>query len=151
MKHIQESLTQDPRSLTGLQNDERAIEKTAAAFVEAFNRHDTVAFVQTFSRDADFSNVRGNGASGRDNIARFNEPIFKRLFSEAHFSYSMRRIRFLAPDIAAVQLDWEIVGSKDVEGNDVPLRVGRLDWIMTRADGHWFIKVMHNRQASPCL
>lgn len=138
--------------ITQTQNNESGIRKTAAAFAEAFNRHDAHALAETFAKDADFSNVRGDGESGRDNIARFNEPIFERLFSEACFTYSIRRIRFLTPDIAVVDIDWEITGSRDTQGNSVPLRIGRIDWVMTMdEDRGWFITVMHNRQFSPSL
>ena len=80
-----------------------------------------------------------------------NEPVFKRFFSEARFTYSVRGIRFLAPGIAVVEVDWEIVRSRDSQGQLVPLRTGRIDWVMTEEGGRWLIKVMHNRQASPCI
>jgi uncharacterized protein (TIGR02246 family) len=138
-------------ALAQTQPDESGISKTAAAFVQAFNRHDAVAFADTFAKDADFTNALGEVASGRENIARFNEPVFKRFFSEARFTYSVRSIRFLTPQIAVVEVDWEITGSKDLKGALVPLRTGRIDWVMTKEDERWLIKVMHNRQASPCL
>ena len=138
-------------TLAQTQPDKSGIRKTAAAFVQAFNKHDAVAFADTFARDADFTNALGEIASGRENIARFNEPVFKRFFSESRFTYSVRSIRFLTPKIAVVEVDWEITGSRDLKGGLVPLRTGRIDWVMTKEDGGWLIKVMHNRQASPCL
>jgi len=138
-------------ALAQTQSDESDIRKTAAAFVEAFNRHDAVAFAETFAKDADFTNALGETATGRENIARFNEPVFKRFFSEARFTHSVRSIRFLAPEIAVVEVDWEIVKSKGLQGQLVPLRTGRIDWVMTEEGGRWLIKVMHNRQASPCI
>src|SRR5215204_1098477 len=114
-------------ALAQTQSNESGIRRTAAAFVEAFNKHDAVAFADTFAKDADFTNALGETASGRENIARFNEPVFKRFFSEARFTYSVRSIRFLTPELAVVEVDWEITGSKDLKGQLVPLRTGRID------------------------
>ena len=50
-------------------NDETAIRKVLADFVEAWNKHDAKAFSMVFAEDADFTNVRGASCTGRSSIA----------------------------------------------------------------------------------
>ena len=57
-------------SLTGIgqpktETDEQAIVAVIDRFVDAWNRHDAKAFAAVFAEDADFTNWRGTGASGR--------------------------------------------------------------------------------------
>ena len=42
----------------------------------ASNQHDTHAFAQCFTNDADFTNVRGTAVHGRQSIEDFHRPLF---------------------------------------------------------------------------
>ena len=55
-------------SQTGGAPEEHAIRAVMDRFMDAWNHHDAKAFAAVFSEDADFTNVRGVGASGRANI-----------------------------------------------------------------------------------
>jgi hypothetical protein len=61
------------------------------------------------------------------------------------------KIRLLKPDVAAVDAWWEMTGAKGAEGQDVPLRKGLLNFVMTKDAVKWLITVMHNMDlpASP--
>ncbi|MGA7168309.1 MAG: SgcJ/EcaC family oxidoreductase, partial [Candidatus Sulfotelmatobacter sp.] len=50
---------------TGVEADEHAIRAVMDRFMDAWNHHDAEAFAAVFSQDADFTNVRGVGATGR--------------------------------------------------------------------------------------
>src|SRR5437870_3478983 len=54
------------------------------------------------------------------------------------------KIRFIKPDVAAVDAWWEMTGAKTREGKEIPLRQGLLNFVMTKEGGRWFITVMHN-------
>ena len=55
----------------------------------------------------------------------------------------MRSIRFLNPDAASVDIDWQMTGAKTRDGKDVPIRKGLLTWIVTKQNGEWKIAIYH--------
>jgi uncharacterized protein (TIGR02246 family) len=59
---------------TGAETDEHAIRAVMDRFMDAWNHHDAKAFAAVFSEDADFTNWRGTGASGRAKIEEFHAP-----------------------------------------------------------------------------
>jgi uncharacterized protein (TIGR02246 family) len=123
---------------------EAGIRSVLAAFVEAWNKHDAEAFAMVFAEDADFTNVRGVGAHGRTEIASFHAPIFATTFKESRQKIVDARIRFIKPDVAAVDAWWEMTGAKTRDGQEIPLRKWLLNFVMTKTDSHWLIAVMHN-------
>jgi uncharacterized protein (TIGR02246 family) len=129
------------------QKDRGAIEQTLKAFLEAWNKHDAHAFAMTFAEDADFTNVAGVHAQGRASVEAFHAPIFAGAFKESHQTAQIRSIRFLKPDLAAVDVDWQMTGTRSPDGTPPPDRRGLLDWVMARqADGTWLIEIMHNTE-----
>jgi len=54
------------------------------------------------------------------------------------------KIRFVRPDVAAVDVHWELTGQTDAQGNARPPRQGILNFVMAKKDGKWQIVVMHN-------
>jgi uncharacterized protein (TIGR02246 family) len=125
--------------------DRAAIAQTVQRFANAWNEHDAHAFALTFTEDADFTNVSGVHAQGRSNVETFHAPLFAAQFKDSHQTAKIRSIRFLRPDLAAVDVDWEMTGAKAADGTPRPDRKGLLNWVMARqADGAWLIQVMHN-------
>lgn len=128
----------------GRDADEQAIHGVMDGFMDAWNHHDARAFAVLFSEDADFTNVRGMGASGRTSIEQFHAPVFATIFKNSHQKYTAIKTRFIHPDVAAVDVHWEMTGATDPAGNPVPLRQGLLNFIMVKSEGRWQIAVMHN-------
>jgi uncharacterized protein (TIGR02246 family) len=114
------------------------------AFVDAWNQHDAKAFAAVFAEDADFTNWRGQGASGRSKIEEFHAPLFATIFKNSHQTMTDIKIRFVRPDVAAVDVHWELTGQTDAQGNARPPRQGILNFVMAKKDGKWQIVVMHN-------
>ena len=130
------------------QADEQAIRGVMDSFMDAWNRHDAKAFASLFSEDAGFTNVRGTGASGRLNIEQFHAPLFATIFKNSHQKYTDIKTRFIRPDVAAVDVHWEMTGATDPAGNPRPLREGQLNFVMVKSEGKWQIVVMHNMDLS---
>ncbi len=124
--------------------EEEQIRTTLAAFVEAWNKHDAKAFSLVFAEDADFTNVNGLSAHGRAEVERFHAPRFATTFKDSHQRITETKIRFIKPDVAAVDARWEMTGARTAEGQDIPLRKGMLNFVMTKEGGTWLITVMHN-------
>jgi hypothetical protein len=60
---------------TGGETDEHAIHAVMDRFMDAWNHHDAKAFAAVFAEGADFTNIRGIGASGRQKIEDFHAPV----------------------------------------------------------------------------
>jgi uncharacterized protein (TIGR02246 family) len=126
------------------EKDEQAIHDVMAHFVDAWNRHDAHAFSLVFAETADFTNVKGVGASGRVAIEQFHAAVFQTMFKSSHQTASVKSIRFIKPDVAAVDVLWEMTGATDRSGAPVRLRKGLLNFVMTKQGEQWSILVMHN-------
>jgi uncharacterized protein (TIGR02246 family) len=129
--------------------DEGGIKKVLADFEAAWNGHDAKAFSMVFAEDADFTNVRGTSAHGRAEVEKFHAPRFATNFRDSHLTITESKIRFIKPDVAAVDARWEMTGAKSPEGQDIPLRKGLLNFVMTNEAGKWSIAVMHNTDLTP--
>jgi len=128
----------------GNAKDEERIRNVLADFINAWNKHDAKAFSLVFAEDADFTNVRGKSAHGRMEIERFHAPMFATTFKDTDQKITDTKIRFIKPDVAAVDARWEMTGAKSAEGQDIPLRKGLLNFVMTKEGDRWFITIMHN-------
>ena len=129
---------------TNREQDENGIKQVLARSVDAWNRHDAKAFSMAFAEDADFTNVVGMSAHRRTEIEKFHAPMFATRFKDTHLTITDIEIRFITPDVAAVDARWEMTGAKGRDGQDIPLRKGLLNFIMTRSSGQWLIMIMHN-------
>ena len=134
---------------TGTKTEDDAIRAVMDRFMDAWNHHDVHAFAAVFAEDADFTNVQGKSASGRAKIEEFHTRPFATLFKDSHQKYTDIKLRYLRPDIAAVDVHWEMAGATDAQGNPRPLRHGLLNLIMMKNDGQWQIVVMHNMDLAP--
>jgi uncharacterized protein (TIGR02246 family) len=118
-------------------------------FLAGWNNHDAHIFASAFAEDADFTNDRGVSGAGRYLIEQFHAQAFQKLFSKSHLSIEVKKIRFLKPDVAVVDVRWEITDSQTADGMAVPYRTGLLDLVFTTSGGPWFITVMHNTDLTP--
>src|SRR6202045_3416665 len=89
------------------EQDEKAIKQVLTGFVEAWNRHDAKAFSMVFAEDADFTNVRGMVAHGRTEVEKLHAPRFATNFKDSNQKITETKIRFITPDVAAVDARWE--------------------------------------------
>ena len=129
---------------TARAKDEGRIKKVLTDFTDAWNKHDAKAFSNVFSEDADFTNVVGKGSTGRNEIEKFHAPGFSTRWKDSYQKITQSKIRFIKPDVAAVDAWWEMTGIKGPEGQDMPQRKGLLNFIMTKNSEIWLITVMHN-------
>jgi uncharacterized protein (TIGR02246 family) len=130
--------------------DEAAINAVITdRFLAGWNAHDAHLFASAFAPDADLTNVRGVSASGRENIEQFHAQAFQRMFMQSHQTAEVKKIRFLKPDVAVVDVRWEMTGALTPDGVSRPVRTGLLDLVFTSSSGSWLITVMHNVDLTP--
>jgi uncharacterized protein (TIGR02246 family) len=124
--------------------DIEAIQTLLTNFAKGWNTHDSSKFAQVFEEDADFTNVMGIGRNGRAAIEALHAPMFKTIWAFSTLSITETKIRFIKPDVAAVDARWILDGLKDEGGNDRSSRQGLLNVVMTKKNGQWMITIMHN-------
>lgn len=125
-------------------SDEEGIQEVLSGFTGGWNSHDAKIFSEVFTDDADFTNVMGMYRYGRPAIAEIHAPGFEGIWASSTLTITKTKIRFIKPDVAAVDASWELTGLKKQDGSDSPDRHGLLNFIMTKENGSWLISVMHN-------
>lgn len=132
--------------MSSTREPEQATDAIVAAMVRAWNSHDAPAFAAVFTPDADFTNVFGMVARGREEIEGFHAPIFETMFRDSRLSATQTRVRPIRPDVAAVDIRWEMSGARGPSGDRWPVRRGLMNLVLTREGGTWSIDVMHNME-----
>jgi uncharacterized protein (TIGR02246 family) len=141
------AMAQTPNTKSdGKTKDEAAIRELMGNVAEVWNKHDVTAFSMLFAEDADFTNWRGDiRAHGREQIRKEHADAFAGMFRQSRLTVTETKIRFFAPDVAAVQCVWELVGTIDYDGKGtIPPRTYFPLLIVTKKSGSWSIAVMHN-------
>jgi len=131
------------------QTAKRAIGEVVGSLVASWNRHDASQFAALFAEDADFTNVFGMAVHGRRNIENMHALIFKTMFKDSHLDVIDTSIRFIRPDIAAVDMRWKMTGARDPSGKEWPERTGLLNLLVCEAERAWLIVVSHNMDLPP--
>ena len=131
--------------------DEAAINKLMKDVEVAWNTHDGVAWSMLFVPDADFTNWRGTlRIHGREEIKKMNGNLAVGMFRQSKLTLTGTHIRFLAPNVAAVLCDWELVGAIDYDGKGTtPPRTYYPLMVVTKEKGNWSIAVFHNLLFQP--
>ncbi len=112
--------------------------------MDAWNRHDAKSFASLFAEDADLTNWIGQGVTGRDAIEKTTSLSFATRFKTSHQTTENIKVRLIKPDVASVDIWWNMTGAVDGAGQPRPPRRGILSWVVTKEEGRWLIKVMHN-------
>ena len=130
-------------------NATEAVQGIADAMRAAWNSRDARAFAACFSEDAEFTNVFGMYARGRPEIERTHALIFNSVMKDSEWTKSQLRIRPIRPDVAAVDIIWEMLGCRDAKGNPWSPRQGIINFIAAENNGAWSIQVFHNMDLPP--
>ena len=139
--------TRDLRAQSENSNAESAaIRNTIDDFMAAFNRHDAKGWAEPFTDDGDFTNVTGLTRHGRKEVEERFAGLFAAGLKDAHRTCVVRHIRFIAQDVAAVDAEWELVGSRASDGSENPVRKGLFTWVMVRQSGQWRFAVFHESE-----
>lgn len=126
--------------------DSAAIKQMCADFSENFSRHDAHGVAMTFAEDADFTNMRGNHSHGRADIEKRFAALFHGILKDALLTDTVRSIRFFTPDLAAVDADTVITGTKAADGSEIPPRKGLMIVLANKQNSRWLIGTFHESE-----
>ena len=122
--------------------EEAAIQRSAEAFVEAFNKADAKAVAGFFTEDGDMVDREGHTVKGRKAI----EATYKKFFADAKGAKLFIRIasmRVARPDLAYEDGETEIVLP------DGPPAASRYTVVHVKQDGQWMIDSVREATAVP--
>lgn len=133
--------------------DESEVRELLDELTDAWNRGDARAYGARYQADATFTNVFGAFYVGREEFDRRHDEILRGIFAGTKLTMEIRQLRFLRPDIAAVDVATSLAGAKvrppGVEvGPDDRLHSALL-MVLTREHGRWEIAAYHNVWRSP--
>ena len=83
--------------------DEGAIRELLDRQVKGWNSGDPEAYANVFTADADYVTFLGSHHKGREAIATFYAPLFKKLLQGSRLKTQITQLRFLTPDVALLQ------------------------------------------------
>jgi uncharacterized protein (TIGR02246 family) len=124
-------------------------EDVAAAFVDAWNRHDMRAFGSLFAEDANFVNVVGMWWKNRAEIAGAHAATHETIFRNSRLDGKVAAVSHLRPGVASVHLTWDLVGQTTPDGKPAGSRRGILLLVLTEEQEGWRIRVAQNTDIMP--
>jgi len=130
----------------GSDADTAAIKQTFADFYQSFSRQDAHATAMTFAEDGDFTNMFGIHIHGREAIEQRFVTLFKGNLRGANRTDIVRNIRFYSPEVAFVDADTVITGTKRADGSVGPVRKGLMIVVMAKQNGRWQISNFHEAE-----
>jgi len=113
----------------------------ATRLEEAWKAGDGAGFAAPFADDADFVNVLGMHARGREAIAAGHDEIFRTVYAGSEVRYRVESARLLRPDVALVHLHGSLaIPAGPMAGE----HQARPSMVLTREGGEWRIASFHN-------
>jgi uncharacterized protein (TIGR02246 family) len=132
--------------VAGSEADAAAIKQVCADFSENFSRHDAHGVAMTFAEDSDFTNMRGAHSHGRADIEKWFASLFRGNLKDSLRTDTVKSIRFFTPELASVDADTVITGTKAADGSEIPPRKGLMIALMTKQNGRWWIGTFHEAE-----
>ena len=128
--------------------DEEQIRQAIHDQETAWNRGNARDYVAHFQKEGAFTNVVGVTYETRDAFEARVAQIFATIFNGSNLSNTVRKIRFVRPDVAIVSITTEISGLKGsppgVKASaDGKLRMNKLE-VMVKENGQWWVAAFHN-------
>jgi uncharacterized protein (TIGR02246 family) len=117
--------------------DEAELAGLLETFTTGWNAGSGDALARAFAEDADFTNVMGLRAHGREVIARGHDEILATIFKGTRSTGVVEQIRLVRPDVAVVDAKLTVEG---LEGLHIPGPVmAKAKFVATKEDGTWSI------------
>ena len=123
--------------------DEAAIRDIISNLQTAWNSGDGDAFAVPFAADSDYTVWNGHYFKGREANAAGHNHIFNTIYKGTTQKMTVRWLRFLSDDVAAVQCDGGTVNGERDWPQVRPLAV------LSKRDGRWEIDIFQNTPIMP--
>ena len=142
-----------PNTAAADEAGDAAIRKIVAEQVTAWNAGDGGAYAKHLAPEAAFTNLFGMVMYGAPAFAKRHSEILSTFYKGTTKHHSIRRIRFVTPDVAIVDIDNEVRGVKAMPPGIVVPPDGvvktQLMEVFVRRGGQWLIEAYHNVDLKP--
>jgi uncharacterized protein (TIGR02246 family) len=132
---------------------EAAIRAIIAEQVDAWNAGDGARYASHVAPEVSFTNLFGMVMYGAPAFASRHNEILSTFYKGTRKQHVVRRIRFVTPDVAIVDIDNQVQGVKSMPGGIVVPPDGvvktQLMEVFVRRDGKWWIEAYHNVDLKP--
>lgn len=132
---------------------ETAIRDIVAAQAQAWNAGDGVAYGRHVAPEASFTNIFGMVMYGSEAFVARHRQILATFFKGTTKRHDIRRIRFVTPDVAIVDIDNELRGIEamppGLPGPPDGVLKTQLMQVFVRRDGQWWVEAYHNVDTKP--
>jgi uncharacterized protein (TIGR02246 family) len=127
---------------------EAAIRTIVADQAAAWNAGDATRYARHVAPNASFTNLFGMVIYGAPAFVTRHADILATFYKGTTKHHTVRRIRFVTPDVAVVDIDNEVRGVRSMPaGIAVPtdgVLKTQLMEVFVRRDGQWWIEAYHN-------
>ena len=116
--------------------DERIIRSMVDQAVACLNKGDVTAFDDFWDEHADYVGVDGKHTKGRSQI----QALFRHMTksgSTGKQTISIDQLRFVTPELAAVDGSWIVTGVRAADGKELPPINGRGFELVQKKNGQW--------------
>ena len=132
---------------------EAPIREIIAAQAAAWNAGDLTAYAKDVAAGVSFTNLFGMVMYGAPAFVDRHRQILATFYKGTTKHHAVRRIRFVTPDVAIVDIDNEIRGVKAMPpGITVPadgvVRSQLMEVLVRRGD-RWWVEAYHNVETKP--
>lgn len=132
---------------------EAAIRAIVADQAAAWNAGDGQGYAKHVAADASFTNLFGMVMYGAPAFAARHVEILATFYKGTTKHHAVRRIRFVAPDVAIVDIDNELRGVRAMPAGIVVPPDGivrtQLMEVFVRRGGRWWVEAYHNVDVKP--
>ncbi len=132
---------------------EAAIRAIVAEQVVAWNAGDGKSYASHLTSDASFTNLFGMVMYGAAAFEKRHTEILWTFYRGTSKQHVVRRLRFVTPDVAIVDIDNEVRGVKAMPAGIVVPADGvvrtQLMEVFVRRNGKWWIEAYHNVDVKP--
>jgi uncharacterized protein (TIGR02246 family) len=134
-------------------SDEQAIRALVAAQATAWDAGDAKGYAKDVSPDVSFTNLFGMVMYGAPAFIERHQQILNTFYKGTTKHHQIRRVRFVTPDVAIVDVDNEVRGVRAMPpGIAVPadgIIKTQLMEVFARRGGRWWIEAYHNVDTKP--
>lgn len=124
-------------------NEDAAIKEVVAAFSNGWNTHDAHAMCASLADDVEWVNWRGEPLGTRQAVEDEHAKLFADLYKNTHRTDMVKTIRYINPELAAVDDYWTMTGARKRDGSEWPYRAGYYNFLMAKRGGRWIVLVSH--------
>jgi uncharacterized protein (TIGR02246 family) len=132
---------------------EQAIRQIIAEQAAAWTAGDGAGYSNRLAADASFTNLFGMVMYGKPAFEARHKEILATFYKGTTKKHAVRKIRFVTPDVALVDIDNEVHGVKAMPPGIVVPPDGviktQLMEVFVRRGGQWWVEAYHNVDTKP--